>query len=160
MAVDPQVPGVLMASTIDQYSPVADDLYRSVDGGDSWYSINTVGANRDVSLSPWLLFGQATAGAGNWIGSIQIDPFDSNHVVYGTGQTVWTSSNIKDSDHGGVSQWTVGAKGIEETVVAALIAPPSGPAQLLSGLYDIGGFAHVDTRRFAGIGHEQRANFH
>ncbi len=153
VAVDPQAPGVLMASTIDQYSPVADDLYRSVDGGDSWYSINTVGANRDVSLSPWLLFGQTKAGAGNWIGSIQIDPFDSNHVVYGTGQTVWTTSNLKDSDHGGLSEWTVGAKGIEETVVAALIAPPSGPAQLLSGLYDIGGFAHLtlDTSPASGM---------
>ena len=143
VAVDPQQPGVLMASTIDQYSPVADDLYRSLDGGRSWYSINTVGATRDVSISPWLLFGQPTAGAGNWIGSLQIDPFDPSHVVYATGQTIWTCANIRDSDHGGVSHWTVGAKGIEETVVAALIAPPGGPVPLLSGLYDIGGFAHT-----------------
>jgi hypothetical protein len=145
VTLDPEKPGTIMVSTLDHYYPVGDDLWRSNNYGQSWYSINTVGANRDASLSPWLYYGTGTVtNTGNWVATMQIDPFDSNHVVHGTGGTIWTTDDITVSDSGQPSNWTVGALGVEETVIEGLISPPLGPANLLSIMGDLGGFQHTD----------------
>lgn len=144
LAMDPQKPGTIMVSTLDHYYPVGDDLWRSNDYGKTWYSINTVGANRDVTLSPWVTFGGTTlTNTGNWPTALAIDPFDSNHVVHGSGQTILASSNMVVSDSGTPSNWAIGSLGLEETAVLGLISPPSGPANLLSLLGDLGGFQHT-----------------
>jgi hypothetical protein len=144
VTLDPELPGVVMVSTLDHYYPVGDDLWRSTNYGQSWYSINTVGAVRDDSLSPWIAYGApSVVNTGNWVGSMQIDPFDSKHVVYGTGGTVWTTDDMTASDGGKPSNWSIGALGIEETVIEQLISPPSGPANLLSVMGDLGGFQHI-----------------
>ena len=141
VTLDPEMPGVIMVSTLDHYYPVGDDIWRSINYGQVWYSIDYQGATRNTSLSPWLNFGSSSiTGTGNWVGAMQIDPFDSKHVVYGTGGTVMTTDDITTSDAGNPSQWSVGALGIEETVTTGLISPPSGPANLLSVAGDLGGF--------------------
>ncbi|GAC1417224.1 MAG: hypothetical protein NVSMB62_07680 [Acidobacteriaceae bacterium] len=151
IAVDPQRPGVIMATTLDLYYQ-HDDVFRSLDGGNSWIDL---GGNqiRDSSLSPWVNFGQSTPGIGNWLVAMAIDPYDSNHVLYGTGQTLWQTTNATAADatptaagtttSGSVpTSWSIGAAGIEECVVLSLISPPSG-ASVLSGVRDIGGFTHT-----------------
>lgn len=142
IAVDPEQPGVLMASTMDDYYPYGDDIYRSVNYGKTWVSLDQQGKIQNVTLSPWVTFGAATAGTGNWPGTLVIDPFDSNRVLYGTGQTIWDSENIEASDGGTAPTFSIGAQGVEETVVLAL-ASPTGGANLISGLGDIGGFVHT-----------------
>ncbi len=150
IAVDPEHPGVIMATTLDLYY-LHDDVFRSLDGGNSWIDL---GGNetRTDSLSPWLDFGAASPGIGNWLAAIVIDPYDSNHVLYGTGQTIWqttaataadATATIPGTTVAGIAPtvWTVGAKGLEETVIRTLVSPPSG-ASLLSGMRDIGGFTH------------------
>jgi hypothetical protein len=152
VALDPEKPGVIMVSTLDHYTSPGDDLWRSLNYGKTWYSINTVGANRNDCLSPWLLFSatvtpctttSATAGTGNWVTALQIDPFNSDHVVHGTGGTIESSSNMTASDTGTASNWTIGALGIEETVITGLISPPYGPANLFSVMGDLDGFQHT-----------------
>jgi hypothetical protein len=144
LALDAEISGDIMVSTLDHYYPGSDDLWRSTNYGKTWYSVNTVGAYRNVSLSPWVTFGAGTLnGTGNWPTAIAIDPFDSNHVVHGSGQTILTTDNMLTSDSGYPSNWTIGAQGIEETAVLGLISPPSGPANLLSVLGDLGGFQHT-----------------
>ena len=142
IAVDPEQPGVLMASTMDDYYPYGDDIYRSVNYGKTWVSLDQQGKVQNVTLSPWVTFGAATAGTGNWPGTLVIDPFNSNRVLYGTGQTIWDSENIEISDTGVAPTFSIGAQGVEETAVLALISPTSG-ANLVSGLGDIGGFVHT-----------------
>jgi hypothetical protein len=142
VAVDPEQSGVLMASTMDDYYPYGDDIYRSVDYGKHWVSLDQQGATHNVSLSPWITFGATTAGTGNWPGTLVIDPFDSKHVLYGSGQTVWDSANIQVSDAGSPPAFSVAAVGLEETAVLALMSPTSG-ASLVSGVGDIGGFVHT-----------------
>jgi hypothetical protein len=142
IAVDPEQPGVLMASTMDDYYPYGDDIYRSVNSGDTWVSLDQQDKVQDVSISPWVTFGAATAGTGNWPGTLAIDPFDSNRVLYGTGQTIWDSENIEVSDAGTAPTFGIGAVGVEETAVLALMSPAAG-ANLVSGLGDIGGFVHT-----------------
>ena len=149
VTLDPEQPGVMMVSSLDHYYPVGDTLWRSTNYGQSWYSIDaagtpTVQAAWNPSLSPYVSFGASPiVGTGNWISGLQIDPFNSSHVVYGTGSSVWTTSNMAASDSGTGSNWSVGALGLEETVINGLISPPAGPANLLSVMGDLGGFQHV-----------------
>ncbi|MBV9269180.1 MAG: hypothetical protein JO061_23625, partial [Acidobacteriaceae bacterium] len=149
VVVDSVQPDTVMVSTLDRYYP-GDEIFRSQDAGSTWEAVGNepnapAHSSFDVSLSPWLLFGGTVPGdnMGNWIGAMLIDPWDHNHVFYGTGQTLYTTDRIREADKGGVVPWTVGALGIEETAVLGLISPPSG-AHLLSALGDIGGFRHDD----------------
>jgi hypothetical protein len=161
VAADPAHPGVIMATTLDLYY-LHDDVFRSLDGGNSWIDLGGNQA-RDGSLSPWLNFGAASPGIGNWLVSIAIDPYNSSHVVYGTGQTIWQTTGAAAADATVTKQgtttagvaptvWSVAAEGLEEAVIRTLISPPSG-ASLLSGMRDIGGFAHtvLDVSPAAGM---------
>jgi len=131
-----------MASTMDDYYPYGDDIYRSVNYGKTWVSLDQQGKLQNVSLSLWVTFGAATAGTGNWPGTLAIDPFNSNRVLYGTGQTIWDSENIEVSDSGTAPTFSIGASGVEETAVLVLVSPTAG-ANLVSGLGDLGGFVHT-----------------
>jgi hypothetical protein len=149
VTLDPEAPGTMMVSSMDHYYPAGDTLWRSTNYGQSWYSIDaggtpTVQASWSPALSPYVSFGaNPITGTGNWVAGLAIDPFNSNHVVYGTGSSIWTTSNITASDSGTGSQWTVGALGVEETVIEQLISPPAGPANLLSVMGDLCGFQHT-----------------
>jgi len=71
-----------------------------------------------------------------------IDPFNSNHVLYGTGATMFGSDDVTNADHGASNALVVGGRrGIEETAVDDLVAPPAGPCQLISAVGDLGGSA-------------------
>ncbi len=135
VSVDTQAAGTVMVSTLDRWGP-HDDIYRSVDGGTNWTALGAL-ATQNGSLSPWINILQPTP-LGWWMGALSIDPFDSNHVMYGTGATLWESHNATLA----ATSWGVGADGIEETAAIQLISPPSGPS-LVSALGDICGFVHT-----------------
>jgi len=147
VVVDPWEPDTIMVSTLDRYYP-GDEIYRSRDGGSTWVALgNEPGApahsSFNISLSPWLLFGSTVPGdiMGNWIGAMAVDPWDPDHLQYGTGQTLYATGRVDNVDRGNLIPWNVGALGIEETAVQGLISPPAG-AHLLSALGDIGAFRH------------------
>ena len=165
VAVDRQHPSTIMVSTLDRWWP-GDEVYRSLDGGATWVALGSEPAgseagppynfsDRNDALSPYLSglsnisscsstsCDLTAAGFGWWIGALAIDPFDSNHVLYGTGATVWETHNVTNVDAKLTVDWTVGADGIEETAIQALVSPPVG-AHLISGISDIGGFRHDD----------------
>jgi hypothetical protein len=139
LAIDPQKSGALVVMTMDRWYP-GDTMFRSTNGGSSWVDVGAA-STRDPSLSPWVKFGASTAAFGNW-GQVAIDPFNSAHAFYGTGQTMWTTSNLTAADSGAATSWAIGANGIEETAPLALISPTSG-APLISGVGDICGFVHT-----------------
>ena len=139
LAIDPQKSGAVVVMTMDRWWP-GDTMFRTTNAGSSWTDVGAA-ATRDASLSPWVKFGASTANFGNW-GQVVIDPFNSAHAMYGTGQTVWTTNNLTAADSGAATNWTIGANGIEETAVLAMISPTSG-APLVSGLGDICGFVHT-----------------
>lgn len=61
--------------------------------------------------------------------------------MYGTGATIYTTTNLTDWDTQGTFALKSMAVGIEETSIQALISPPTGP-HLISAIADIGGFRH------------------
>jgi hypothetical protein len=146
IAVDPSHAGVLLLASIDQYYP-GDTLYRSTNDGSTWTDVSAIGGLHDGTLSPYLTFGSGSVtniGSGNWVGSVVIDPFNSDHAMYGTGATIWATTNLTGADTSKTVNWTVGANGVEETSIGFVLAPPSGNTLLLSAMGDIYGFAHTD----------------
>ncbi|MBZ5624152.1 MAG: carbohydrate-binding protein [Acidobacteriia bacterium] len=143
VSVDAANPDTVVVSTLDRWYPI-DTVYRTTDGGSTWVSLAAL-ANftvQDISLSPYLAWG-ATPKFGWWMGSVAIDPTDSNRAIFGTGATVYGTNDLKRADAKVSPHWFVEADGIEETAVLALISPAAG-AHLLSGVADIGGFRHDD----------------
>jgi xyloglucan-specific exo-beta-1,4-glucanase len=58
--------------------------------------------------------------------ALAIDPFNSNRMFYGTGETLYGTTNLTNWDTGGTITIKPYVAGLEETAVNALISPPSG----------------------------------
>ena len=163
LAVDAQNPDTVMVAALNQWWPDA-NIWRSTDGGATWTAfwdmewlnespgwppIQEFYYVHDISGAPWLDWGASPAPPevspklGWMIGDLDIDPFNSDRLLYGTGATLYGVDNLTDLDVGDVVTISVRAQGIEETSVQDLISPPEG-APLLSALADIGGFRHDD----------------
>lgn len=136
VSVDAQHPGTLVVSTLDRWWP-RDELYRSTTGGASWTPVFNTAA-WDHSSAPW-----SVARTPHWLGDVEIDPLNSDRVLFVTGYGIWGCDNLTNADRGGMTNWTFRNDGLEETVPLALISPPRG-APLLSALGDIGGFRHEE----------------
>jgi photosystem II stability/assembly factor-like uncharacterized protein len=142
LSLDRQHPGTLAVATMNRWSPV-DTVWRSTDGGETWHDICSAGSERDVSLSPFLLWGKDQSKLGWWMAALAIDPFDSDHAAYATGATVYATNDFSRVGNNEPTHWRVWADGIEQTAVITLLSPSAG-AHLLSGFGDIGGFVHED----------------
>jgi photosystem II stability/assembly factor-like uncharacterized protein len=141
LSLDRQQPGTLGVTTINRWGPV-DTVWRTTDGGKTWMDIAGK-SKRDVSDSPFLLWGTPQAKVGWWMAALAIDPFDSNHAVYGTGATIYATDEFSNVSEGRTTHWHTWVEGIEQTAILRLVSPPEG-AHLLSGFADIGGFVHDD----------------
>lgn len=104
----------------------------------------------DITAAPWLDHGTTSTSLdpspklGWMMGDLEIDPFNSNRMMYGTGATIYGSNNLTSWDTGGKVNISVMAKGVEETAVLGLISPPTGTSHLITALGDVSGFRHED----------------
>ncbi|MFI6370343.1 cellulose binding domain-containing protein [Streptomyces sp. NPDC050546] len=159
LTVDRQKPGTVMATAYSAWWPDT-QIFRSTDSGATWtkawdYTSYPNRENRytmDVSSSPWLTWGanpappEQTPKLGWMTESMEIDPFDSARMMYGTGATIYGTENLTNWDGGGKFTVKPMVRGLEETAVNDLASPPSG-APLLSALGDVGGFRHTDLTK-------------
>ncbi|MER7833778.1 1,4-beta-glucanase [Streptomyces sp. NPDC095602] len=132
VATDPRRTGTVVVSTNNRWGAV-DTLFHSADGGRTWTSLKDT-AVLDVSETPYLRWGGGQPKFGWWIQALALDPFDSRHLVYGTGATLYGTRDLR--------RWAPEIRGLEESSVRQLVSPPSGEAHLLSGLGDIGVMYH------------------
>ncbi|MEH1011775.1 cellulose binding domain-containing protein [Micromonospora sp. CPCC 206060] len=156
LTIDRQNPNTLMVATQISSWPDA-QFFRSTDGGATWtriwdwtsYPNRSFRYTMDISSAPWLTFGTSNPNPPEvspklgWMNeSVEIDPHDSNRMMYGTGATIYGTTEL--TKWGTAEQFTIKpmVNGLEETAVLDLISPPSG-APLISGLGDIGGFRHT-----------------
>ncbi|MBX6767902.1 MAG: xyloglucanase, partial [Actinomadura rubrobrunea] len=156
LTVDRQRPGTLMVATQISWWPDV-IFFRSTDGGRTWtriwdwasYPERTFRYRMDISSVPWLTFGtnpsppEVTPKLGWMTESLEIDPFDSDRLLYGTGATIYGTEDLTRWDSGGQITIRPMVAGLEETAVLDLASPPSGPP-LVSALGDLGGFRHDD----------------
>jgi hypothetical protein len=175
ITLDAERSGVIMVSTMDDYANV-DAIYRSLNYGQTWTIMeqNKSGALNDDAFSPWLDFGTPAllVGTENWPSALAIDPFNSNHAVFGSGATLWDTQNLTATDVNQQPIFSVGAYGsapsgvkqvfggssIEETVVNALSSPPTG-APLLSAVGDDGTFVHTSLDASPALGADSNPLF-
>lgn len=162
--VDPQNPSVIIAATLNSWWPDA-ALYRSDDGGASWtksfYWTSYPSAKFKYEIEqvfPWLNWGVKSSSwpdvvypkLGWMISGLAINPFNSNELMYGTGATIYGTDNLGNwGDTTKKVLFKSVADGIEECAALSLAVPPitSGTGsnvKLISGVGDIGGFAHTD----------------
>lgn len=155
LTVDAQHPGTLMVATQISWWPDA-IFFRSTDYGATWtriwdwtsYPSMSKRYTMDISADPWLDFNsnpqppESTPKLGWMNETLAIDPFNSNRLMYGTGATLYGTTNLTNWDAGSTITIKPMAKGIEETAVLDLASPPSG-APLVSALGDISGFYHA-----------------
>jgi photosystem II stability/assembly factor-like uncharacterized protein len=138
VAVDAQHPSILMATTFCHWHP-HDEIFRSTNGGASWTQLwETNTTVWDHSSAPY-----TATRSPHWMGTIVINPFNSDQVLFTTGYGIWCCTNATAADAGKSTHWVFLDQGLEETVPLMLISPPKG-AHLLSGLGDIDGFRHDD----------------
>ncbi|AGL18899.1 cellulose binding domain-containing protein [Actinoplanes sp. N902-109] len=156
LTVDRQHPGTIMVATQISWWPDT-IFFRSTDYGATWtriwdftsYPSVSKRYTMDISADPWLDFNtnpqppESTPKLGWMNESVEIDPFDSNRMLYGTGATVYGTTQLTNWDSNTTFTIKPMAKGIEETAVLDLASPPSG-APLVSALGDIGGFYHAN----------------
>ncbi len=141
LGVDRERPNILVVATMNRYHQ-GDTIWRSTDGGRTWRDLREK-SSRDVSAAPYLAWGKPQADFGWWIAGVAIDPFDSNHMAYTTGATIYATDVLEKADSDQPTFWHPWVDGIEETAVLTIASPPEGP-HLISGFGDIGGFAHDD----------------
>ncbi len=156
LTVDRQHPGTVMATAYSSWWPDT-QIFRSTDSGATWsqawnYTSYPDRENRytmDVSSSPWLTWGanptppEQTPKLGWMTEALEIDPFDPDRMMYGTGATIYGTEDLTNWDEaGGTFAIEPMVRGLEETAVNDLASPPSG-APLLSALGDVGGFRHT-----------------
>lgn len=145
LTLDRQHPGTVMVSGYSSWWP--DTLiFRSRDSGGTWtkawdYTAYPERANRytmDVSSVPWLTWGanptppEQTPKLGWMTEALEIDPFDSNRMMYGTGATIYGTENLGAWDTGATGGVTIKpmVKGLEET--ASTTSRPRPPAHRCS----------------------------
>ena len=161
LGVDMQNPGTLVVAGVNSWWPDG-VMFRTTDGGESWrplwewagYPEMTQYHEFDLSSAPWIFnpnfninnehaAPDQAVKIGWMMEGLNIDPFDSDRMMYGTGLTLYAVENLTEWDNGGIITIESKAVGIEETSVLGLISPPEG-APLISVVGDIGGWVHND----------------
>lgn len=166
LALDRTNPGTVMVTSQIHWWP--DNLiFRSTDRGGTWdplwdYSTDpqtgeqTINSRYTQSIEgvPWLTFGseptdpgpgvQPSPRVGWMMESLQINPFNPDEAMYGTGATIFRTENLLDWDNGERIHLESAAFGIEETAIQDLVAP-AGDVELVSAMLDLGGFVHDDV---------------
>ncbi|KAJ3534975.1 hypothetical protein NM208_g7328 [Fusarium decemcellulare] len=149
LAVDLQKPGTLVVASLNSWWPDA-QIFRSTDSGATWSTLWGWGSDGNqvyyyglsTPKAPWIyknFVSIDTKRLGWMIEALEIDPFDSDHWLYGTGLTVYGGHDLTkwDSTHNITIQSL--ADGIEEFAVLELKSAPGG-SELLAGVHDNSGF--------------------
>jgi len=157
LAVDAKNPKIVFVAALNSWWP--DEIFfRTTDGGATWtriwdwdgYPNRKLRYTIDISAAPWLNFGnknpvvpEPAVKLGWMVGAVAIDPHNSDHMLYGTGATIYGTEDLTNWDKNLTFHITVRAAGIEETSVTEVISPPKG-ANLYSTMGDVSGFRHDD----------------
>ncbi|MBR1739912.1 MAG: cellulose-binding protein [Ruminococcus sp.] len=152
ISVNPNDPNMIVVTTLDLWT-IIDNVYVSFDGGETWDGIWSMDGNErvdnytmDISSSQWLDW-QGQLKPGWWMTGVAINPFDPDEIMYGTGATIFGTTNLTKIKDEPVNI-EVRAMGIEETAIFDFVSPNANDENapdLYSIMGDIYGFRHDDA---------------
>jgi hypothetical protein len=123
----------------------------SADDGATWHEI---GKSGDLNNS---LNYHDVSGYWGWTDTLQIDPFNPDHVSYGLGGGIMSSTDAFSAP-GGLPHWTFDVNGIEEMVNLGMTAPPPTASYALlsahgdTGLYVNTSLTNAENDRSPNLG--------
>jgi len=135
VSVHPTNPNIVLVSSLGLWWPTSDQLYITSDGGTTWSNVTKI-AIWDNSKAPH-------SGRLHWVSDVQIDPFNGNNAICGTGDGLYMTTDLEKATSNQAITLTFECDSLEETVPLDLISPTSG-VPLISGLGDIKGFSHAN----------------
>ncbi|KAI1856026.1 hypothetical protein JX265_011923 [Neoarthrinium moseri] len=149
LALDMLKPGTLVVASLNSWWPDA-QIFRSTDSGATWSKIWAWASYPDMTyyyglttpLAPWVktsFIDVDTKHLGWMIESLEINPLDSDHWLYGTGLTVYGGHDLTKWDTVHNISIQALADGIEEFAVQDLASAPGG-TELLAAVGDDSGF--------------------
>lgn len=156
VAVSRQKPNVIVTTTHylgNKYGLYQEEIFYSEDMGVNWKPLFTSGFEYDHSLAPYTAMAPL-----HWMFDVEIDPFDSNHLMFVTGFGGWETFNLSDINTERNVRFSIMSQGIEETVPLELYCPWQG-ARLISGVGDYGGYTHFDISKVCAEGAHSAPSF-
>ncbi len=154
VSTDRQNPDTLVVCTLGYWSDHGDNIYRSTDGGQTWQGLfndknHEKHYQMNVAQADWLTWGRDEAKTGWWTADININPFNSDQVMYGTGATIYCTENMTDLGTEKDVVISFAAYGLEETAVYKMLSPDyqDNQPQLYSIMGDLTGFSHLDVTK-------------
>ncbi|MFG1807724.1 xyloglucanase [Streptomyces sp. NPDC049040] len=153
LTIDRHQPGTIMVGTQVSWWPDG-IIFRSTDFGATWtrswdwdgYPNRKLRYDFDITSTPWYTMGTRSEPPilvpkiGQALSAMEIDPFDSDHLLFNGGPGIAGTGNLTAWDTGGTIEITPVVAGLEEGAVQGLIKPPGGA--LVSAMGDVGGFRH------------------
>ena len=97
VSIDAKDPDTVVVSSLCFWDGKGENLYRTTDGGKTWKALYDESGSHyqmDVTDAQWLNWGREQPQTGWWVSDIEINPFNSDEVTYGTGATVYTLSLV------------------------------------------------------------------
>lgn len=150
LGLDMLDPGTLVVAALNSWWPEA-SIYRSTDSGTTWSPIwewtSYPDMNRYYGIStpvaPWIYNSFISVSGAEQLGwmieSLEIDPFDSDHWLYGTGLTMYGGNDLTNWDTTHNITIESKADGIEEFATQQ-VSSPQGGSELLVAVGDDCGF--------------------
>jgi hypothetical protein len=153
ISVNPNDPNMIVCMTLDLWAYV-DNVFVSFDGGETWTGLWADDENGnpqdnytiDISSSEWLDW-QGQLKPGWWMSGVAINPFNPDEIMYGTGATIFGTTNLTKAQTEPINL-EVRAMGIEETAIFDFVSPNANDEDapdLYSIMGDIYGFKHQDA---------------
>ena len=156
ISVDPNDPDTIVCTTLCLWA-IVDNVFVSHDGGETWSGIwydeivdgernHVNNYNLDISSCQWLDW-QGQLKPGWWMTGVAINPFNQDEIMYGTGATIFRTTNLSKIDSEPVNI-EVAAMGVEETAIFDFVSPnpvDENAPDLYSIMGDIYGFRHQDA---------------
>ena len=151
LSIDASNPQTIAVTTLCLWSFV-DNVLVTRDGGETWdgfWQPETMETQYqlDVSDSKWLEW-QGQLKLGWWMTGVAINPFNPDEIMYGTGATIFGTTNFTKLGTGENVNITVMCEGLEETAIFDFVSPKDteeGAPSLYSIMGDIYGFKHQDA---------------
>jgi photosystem II stability/assembly factor-like uncharacterized protein len=146
IALDPRNPDTLVVASMDRWA-WGDSMWKTTDAN-APSPVWTVMFDRKVKPK-WLSPAPYKGRDSHWMSDVEFHPTTPDQLFMAFGQGVHRTDNVSA---GPDATWTFSARGLEETVLLSLTSPSAGPP-LLSGIGDIGGFAHPDLEASPPVRH-------